>query len=152
MNLHIRKLQDSDVIIAQELFVLFKKAFFDVVITKSDLPDAEYICSLLRKDNFHIFVAFNDEVVIGGVTLYELDMYMKKTKEAYLYDIGVDEVYRHRGVATALVDAIRLFGVERGIETIFVEASTGDVDAVAFYESLHIEKESVVHFNISTKK
>ena len=151
MNFHIRKLEESDVAIAQELFILFKKVFFDLVITQDDLPDKEYIQSLLAKDSFHIFVALDGDVIIGGVTLFELDMYMKKSKEAYIYDIAVDKTVRHKGVATALVDAIRSYGQDRGIEVVFVEASTNDIDAVAFYESLGIEKEYVTHFNIEIK-
>lgn len=83
MQYQIKKLEPTDLSLAVELFILFKKVFDDVAIQESDLPNEKYLMNLLKKDSFHIFIALAENKVIGGLTAYELDMYMKKEKEAY---------------------------------------------------------------------
>jgi ribosomal protein S18 acetylase RimI-like enzyme len=149
MQYEIRKLGISDTSLAQELFILFRKVFDDEDVQVPDLPDEDYIKGLLSKDGFHVFVALAEDKVVGGLTAYELDMYVKKEKEAYLYDLAVDKRHRRQGVARSLITALQEYAKENNIHTIFVEAHAEDVEAIDFYTSIHAEMEDVKHFNIN---
>lgn len=152
MEYKIKKLSGDDISIAQQLFILFKKVFDGEEISLSDLPDEEYINRVLAKDGFHVFVALVENKVVGGLTAYELDMYMKKDKEIYLYDLAVEQQYRRQGIARLLIASLKGYARENNISTIFVEAHDEDVEAVEFYKSLNGQMEAVSHFNIDTHK
>ena len=92
---------------AQNVFILFKKVFDEVDITAKELPEEKYLEHLLATPTFHIFAAIADGKIVGGLTAYEFEMYLKKEKEAYLYDLAVDKDYRRQGIARALMDRIK---------------------------------------------
>src|SRR5574337_1788743 len=81
MQYQIKKLRKEDLSLAQELFILFKKVFDEVDVETTNLPDEIYLSNLLRKDSFHVFAALTEGRVVGGLTAYEFDMYMKKERE-----------------------------------------------------------------------
>lgn len=151
MSYRIERLGTSHAPVARELFALFRKVFDDADTGASDLPDSAYIGDVLAKEGVVVLVALVGDRVVGGLTAYELIGYMKKEKEAYLYDLAVLEEFRRRGIARSLVTALRDYGRERGIRTIFVEANVEDADAVDFYRSLDAEVEDVKHFNIAIR-
>jgi aminoglycoside 3-N-acetyltransferase I len=143
-----KRLTHNDLPLFRELIVLFAKEFDGKVMQESVLPNDEYLKRLLAKDDLHVVVALKNEKVIGGLTAYELEMYSKKGKEMYLYDLAVDEDHRRKGVARSLVDSLKEIAKYAGVSTIFVEANTEDIGAVEFYRSLGAEMEEVNHFNI----
>jgi aminoglycoside 3-N-acetyltransferase I len=148
MQYQIQKLDGSDISLIQQLLILFKRVFDEGDINISDLPDKRYLESLLVKNGFCAFVALADDKVVGGLTAYELDMYMEKGKEAYLYDLAVDENYRRQGIARLLLTKLQEYAKENGISTIFVEAHVEDMGAIDFYKSMNAVMEEVCHFNI----
>jgi aminoglycoside 3-N-acetyltransferase I len=146
----IKKLPSDDLPTAIELFALFNKIFYHKTEGERTLPGKDYLQRLLATPEFHVFVALADGKVVGGLTAYEFPMYLKEEKEAYLYDLAVEENFRRRGIARSLIDAMREYGARNGIATLFVEAHERDTDAVGFYASLGGEMEKVEHFNIYT--
>jgi len=148
MLYQIKKLETSDISLAQQLFILFKRVFDQVDINVLDLPDKKYLQDLLVKNSFCVFVAVADGEVVGGLTAYEFDMYMEKAKEAYLYDLAVHENYRRQGIARSLIIKLQEYAKENNIATIFVEAHAEDIDAIDFYKSINAEMEQVCHFNM----
>jgi aminoglycoside 3-N-acetyltransferase I len=150
MSYEIKKFGPDDISLAQETFLLFKKVFDGIDITSKELPDEPYLKHLLATPTFHMWGAMADNKIVGGLTAYEFEMYLKKEKEAYLYDLAVDEKYRRQGIARALVDAAKQYAKEHGVSTLLVEAQEEDVGAVEFYHSLNAEMQKVVHFNINT--
>lgn len=156
MPYHIKKLGPEDLASAQDVFILFKKVFDGATIAAKDLPSETYLKQLLATPSFHIFAAVenstgdtaNDKIV-GGLTAYEFAMYLKEEKEAYLYDLAVDETYRRQGIARALIESAKQYARENNIATLFVEANEEDIAAVEFYKSLTgASAEKVMHFNI----
>jgi aminoglycoside 3-N-acetyltransferase I len=93
-------------------------------------------------------VALKEKQVVGGITGYELPMYLKEEKEMYLYDLAVDENYRRQGIASSLIEELKRYSKENNIKTIFVEAEEEDTGAVNFYKSLKAEELRAQHFNI----
>ncbi len=148
MFYQIKKLGVDDLALAQDVFMLFKKVFDGETINRKDLPEEDYLKQLLGKSTFHIFAAIADGKIVGGLTAYEFEMYLKKEKEAYLYDLAVDEAYRRQGMAGALINAAKFYARENNISILFVEAHEEDIGAIEFYRSLGAEMEKVAHFNI----
>ena len=149
MQYQIKKLGREDLSLARELFILFKKVFDEVDIETTNLPDEIYLSNLLQKDSFHVLVALTEGRVVGGLTAYEFDMYMKKEKEAYIYDLAIHENHRRKGIARSLVRALQEYAGERNISVLFVEAHVEDAGAVAFYKAVGAKMEEVRHFNLS---
>ena len=151
MDFTILKLERKDLQLAKDLFMLFDKIFQEEGQANATLPNDNYLNKLLAQTSFHVFVALSDGKVIGGLTAYELTMYMKMEKEMYLYDLGVSDDFRRKGVASKLIKELKKYARDNNISTIFVEANEEDAGAVEFYKSLGAEMENVKHFNISSK-
>lgn len=150
MKYQIKKLETDDICLVQQLLILFKKVFDAIDTDVSELPDPAYLKNILAKDGFYVLSALAENRVVGGLTAYVFDMYLKKDKEMYLYDLAVDEDYRRQGVAGSLINALREHAKKNNVSTIFVEAHIEDVGAINFYKSMNAEMEEVRHFNIST--
>jgi aminoglycoside 3-N-acetyltransferase I len=65
----------------------------------------------------------------------------------YIYDLAVDERHRRQGIATALIEHLRVIAAQRGAWVVFVQADPGDAAAIALYEKLGT-REEVLHFDI----
>jgi aminoglycoside 3-N-acetyltransferase I len=152
LEFQIKKLTPSDIKTAQELFILFKKVFEEITITLDELPLTEYIKNILSKESFHVYAAISNNTVIGGITGYEFDLYMKESKEMYIYDLAVDTACRRNGIARSLIDTMTEDARQRNISTVFVEAESEDIEAVEFYKSTKAEMLLVNHFNFTLKK
>lgn len=127
---------------------LFGEAFEDRVTYTAMQPDDQYICSLLSNRNFIAIVAVSDSRVVGALAGYVLPKFEQARSEFYIYDLAVAVEHRRRGVATALIEALRALCRSRGIYVIFVQADYGDDPAVALYTKLGA-REDVMHFDIT---
>ena len=85
--------------------------------------------------------------MVGGLAAYELKKFEQRRSEIYIYDLAVAETHRRRGIATALIEALKKIGRERGAWVIFVQADHGDDPAIALYTGLGV-REDVLHFDI----
>ncbi len=84
------------------------------------------------------------------MTAYELQKFEQERSEIYIYDLAVAESHRRRGVATALIGALKRIAAERGAYVIFVQADLGDEPAIALYTKLGV-REDVLHFDIEVR-
>jgi len=126
----------------------FAKAFEEPETYLGKQPDDAYLRDLLEKAQFIAICAMSDEAVIGGLAAYQLDKFEQDRREIYIYDLAVDEQFRRRGVATAMINALREEAIRRDAYVIFVQAHLGDAPAIALYEKLGI-KEAAHHFDIA---
>ncbi len=111
-------------------------------------PERGHLHKLLSDEKFIALVARLDGEMVGALAGYELVKYEAERSEIYIYDLAVREEHRHRGVATALIEALKPIARERGAWMIFVQADPPDVPAVALYDKLGT-REAVLHFDIS---
>ena len=51
-------------------------------------------------------VATINNMIIGGLTAYEIEMYKNETSEMFLFEIDVDENYRQRQVGIGDIESI----------------------------------------------
>lgn len=147
MSYTYRQLQRGDVGLFRELNKLFGEAFNDTDTYHSAPPSRAYIDRLLQKPHIIPLVAQEGDTVVGGLVAYQLDKCERERSEIYIYDLAVAEIHRRRGIARALINALRKIAKERGTSVIYVQADYGDDPAIALYASMGV-KEEVMHFDI----
>jgi aminoglycoside 3-N-acetyltransferase I len=146
MIMEIKKLstQDTNEFIA--LIHIFKEVFEN----DDTIPNRHHLNRLLSNPNFLVFVAINDGVVIGGLTVYVLHQYYSEKPLAYIYDVGVAPSFQGQGIGKSLILAVCTYCKENGFEDAYVEAEFEDVNAVNFYRKTNFTGElQAVHFTYS---
>jgi ribosomal protein S18 acetylase RimI-like enzyme len=86
----------------------------------------------LEEPTSHLCVAYERGVPVGFVSGVELT-HPDKGTELFLYELGVDERWRRRGIGTALVRALAERGRERGCYGMWVLTDRPNEAAVATY-------------------
>ncbi len=166
----VMELGPADVGLMYGLLDLYGRAFEEEDVYGDAPPDAEYLGRLLASETFITLVVTADGVgetwegdaneagkgkgaaerVVGGLSAYVLPKFEQPRSEIYIYDLAVDEDWRRRGIATALIDRLREIAHSRGAWVIYVQADLGDAPAVALYDSLGT-REEVLHFDIAPR-
>jgi ribosomal protein S18 acetylase RimI-like enzyme len=108
---------------------------FDDPLVESSLD------AFLADDRHHLLIAYVDDQPAGFVSGVELFHPDKPKPEMFLYELGVDEAFRGRGVATALVGRLVGFSRERGCGTMFTLADEDNEAAKATYRKAGGETE-----------
>lgn len=108
----------------------------------------DHLARLLSDDKFIALVAQHDGEMIGALAGYELVKFEAERSEIYIYDLAVRESFRRLGVATALIERLKLIARDKKAWVIFVQADPPDEPAVALYDKLG-SREEVLHFDIS---
>lgn len=108
----------------------------------------DHLRKLLADDKFIALTAEIDGELAGALAAYELVKFEAERSEIYIYDLAVSDRFRRRGVATALIEAVKSIARDTGAWVIFVQADPPDEPAVALYEKLGT-REQVLHFDIS---
>lgn len=143
----IRVLQPGDVAQLREMNALFGRAFDDPEDYEHHKPTTEYLAELLRNPMFVAISASDGGRVVGGLAGYLLPKFEQARSELYIYDLAVDEAFRRQGVATRLIEAVRVVARDRGAWVVYVQADPEDEPAVALYSKLGT-REDVLHFDI----
>lgn len=143
----VRPLGADDGDAMRAMLDMFGAAFDDRDAYSAHQPDDAWLKQLLARDTFVAVAAFVGARVVGGIAGYVLPKFEQARYELYLYDLAVDESHRRRGVATAMLEALKRWAAERGIGVIFVQADRGDDPAIALYSKLG-SREDVLHFDI----
>ena len=144
----IRLLTPDEVPSMRELLALFGRAFDDAATYSGHPPDDRYLRKLLASETFLAIVALAGDRIVGGLAGYVLQKFEQARAEFYLYDLAVDEPYRRRGIATAMIGKLNEVAAARGIYVVFVQADLGDGPAIALYTKLGTA-ERVLHFDIA---
>ncbi len=143
MTFEVKKLDQTGIRLAGELFISFQKE--DEVKDPTSASD-EYLTNLLRGDDFFVIVAIADEKVIGGLTAYELRKYKREETVVFIYELGVEKPFQRQGIATALIESLKGVCREKGIKEMFVGALADNKPAVKLYENTGGDAEKVVEF------
>lgn len=146
----IRRLRPDNLALFRDMNRLFGEVFEDPDAYGAAPPPDDYVRDLLGRDAFVALTASEGGEMIGALAGYELPKFEQARSEFYLYDLAVRETHRRRGVATALIDALREVAAGRGGWVVFVQADYGDDPAVALYEKLGV-REDVMHFDIAVE-
>jgi aminoglycoside 3-N-acetyltransferase I len=92
--------------------------FAAVFDAPGDYPDNApcdaVLADRLTDPNIIALAAVAGTKIIGGLTAYVLRKLEQERSEIYIYDLAVDQDWRRRGVATALIDRVRRIANEVG--------------------------------------
>lgn len=147
MDYQVVQLTASDLPQLKELLWVFGQAFNDPDTYGQAIPNDAYLGSLLKKPHFIALVALHEDKVVAGLTAYVLEKFEQDRREIYIYDLAVLAEHRRRGIATKLINELKLVAKKLDAYVIFVQADQGDEAAIRLYESLG-KKEDVYHFDI----
>ena len=143
----ILHLHRNDIGAMRGMNALFGRAFSEPDTYGGNPPDDVWLRSLLGRDHVIALAALSGGDVVGGLVAYQLDKFEQERSEIYIYDLAVEEEYRRRGIATALIARLRQIARSRGVWVIYVQADHGDDPAIALYNGLGT-REDVLHFDI----
>lgn len=146
----IRVLGGPDVAVLHKMLAVFGEAFGDLPTYTARQPGDSYLRRLLKSDTFVAIAAVTASDVVGGLTGYVLPKFEQARSELFIYDVAVNCTYRRRGVATAMIERLRVLAAKRGIYVIVVEADGGDDPAISLYTKLGVRAE-VLHFDIEPR-
>ena len=141
-------LSTNNIDLLKQLFTVFGEAFEDMTAYQSAVPRDSYLRSLLAKKHFIVIVALDGDTVIGGLVAYALEKFEQERTEIYIYDLAVLEAHHRKGIATGLINQLKVVAKDMGAYVIFVQADPGDMPAIKLYESLGT-REDVHHFDIA---
>jgi ribosomal protein S18 acetylase RimI-like enzyme len=118
---HIRRMEGDDLDV-----VLSAGHLFD------DDPTPESTRRFLERDGHHLLFAVVDGCPAGFISGVEIT-HPDKGTEMLLYELGVDEQHRRRGIGRSLVRALGDLASERGCHGMWVPIEDGDEPALATY-------------------
>lgn len=115
------------------------------VVAASELFDhevrAEWARAFLDHPTHHLCIAYDDGEPAGFVSGVEMT-HPDKGTEMFLYELGVDDRFRRRGIGKALVTALRERAQERGCYDMWVLTDAGNEAALTTYTGTGAEEES----------
>ncbi|MCC8247982.1 GNAT family N-acetyltransferase [Saccharothrix luteola] len=103
-----------------------------------DVPREDATRAFLADDRHHLLIAYVDGEPAGFVSGVET-IHPDKGVEMFLYELGVDEAYRRRGIASALVDRLIKLAGERGCTGVWTGTEKDNTAALATYRRADAE-------------
>ena len=146
MSLRVERLGPADLDRMKQVNRLFLEVFGEEAYHGPGPGDA-HLERLLADGKFIALAGWIDGEMAGALAAYELVKYEAERSEIYIYDLAVREERRRRGVATALIEALKPIARKKGAWVIYVQADPPDAPAVALYDKLGV-REEVLHFDI----
>jgi len=101
--------------------------------------DDESVAQWKRFDlsNWAFFMAFDNERPVGGAAVAartkKIHMLSGRDDLAVLWDIRVDDAYKHQGISQALFDMAVIWSRSQGLRQMKIECQNNNVPAVKFY-------------------
>jgi aminoglycoside 3-N-acetyltransferase I len=132
-TLQVHTLGPDDTALLRAMLRMFGEAFEDPAHYTADMPDDAYLHDLLASPLFVALAARVGSECVGGIAGYLLPKFERAGRELYLYDLAVAAPHRRRGVATALIQALRAEARRLGARIVFVQAHVEDGPALALY-------------------
>jgi ribosomal protein S18 acetylase RimI-like enzyme len=98
--------------------------------------------AFLADDDTIMLVAFDDEEPVGFVLAYVLRRRHGDARQLFVYEVGVAESHRRRGIGAALLRGLEALAVGNGIERGFVLTVRENIAAMSLYRSAGGREES----------
>ena len=140
-----RRLGPEDSQQARKLISLFDQVFAEP--SRPMLPELDLL-SRLSNDHIWVWVAMDQEQVLGGLVGYELPKFETQRSELYLYDLAVASAHQGQGIGRGLIDTLIAQVKSTDIWAVFVQADLGDEVPNALYQSYGYEQEKVHHYDL----
>jgi ribosomal protein S18 acetylase RimI-like enzyme len=121
-DIEIRHAQPGDAGLVERAAGLFDKA-----------PIPAATAAFLAATDHHLLIALVDGEPAGFVSGVET-IHPDKGTEMFLYELGVDEAFRGRGIGVALVEALAALARDRGNYGMWVLTDADNEAAIATYQ------------------
>jgi len=99
-----------------------------------DAPDPAWTAAFFARDGHHLLMAFEGERAVGFVSGVET-IHPDKGIELFVYELGVHEDHRRKGIAGALLDELEAIAAAQGCHGLWVATESDNVAALATYRS-----------------
>ncbi len=140
----MKRLGVDDVALAIRVFALMTEVFENPGEALTEM----YVSELLRRPEFWVLAAVDDDEIVGGLTAHELPMTRDESTELFVYDLAVTPVRQRGGLGRRLVNTLTMLAAESGIEVTFVLADNEDEHALALYRALGGQPSDVTMFDL----
>lgn len=118
----------------QALLVAFREIFEE---EDKPYPKQAYLATLLEDDHLLVITATLEGEVVGGLTAYRLPSYEEMASMIYIYDLGVKEAFRTKGIGKKLVNFLLDYAQNHQAKAVFVDTEQVDnEEAIAFYNTV----------------
>ena len=115
---------------------MIKKAEIDDVkdimylssLIKDNKVTETYFLNKIEDDNYLLLIDKKDDKVVGYLLVYH------SFSSADIFDIAVDEKYRRRGIASGLINSIKIY--LKDVTEINLDVREKNVSAISLYEKL----------------
>ena len=101
-----------------------------------ELAEREPQTELLADERTLFLAAFEDSTPIGFVLAHVLPRCHGDPAHLFVYEIGVHEEFRRKGVGTALLQRLAELARENDLRDAFVLTNESNAGAMAFYEAI----------------
>lgn len=142
MDFEIKLLQINDLSLLKQLLLLW----LEEEEAPQPLPTDEYLSQLLFKTSFCAIVAIDQNLVVGGLTAFEIPLYFEEGNEMFLYEIGVQANYRKKGVGKLLIQKLQEICTNKGIKTMYVGTEFDNLPAHKLYHRTGGKLEEIAWF------
>lgn len=135
MNIQYRKAVEQDSLAINELFIEMIKTINERMINEGVEPytslesgyEEGYLDTFYVNDNRVIFVACDNDKVIGYLSVVKNDNYL------YLDDYCVSKEYRGYGIGSNLIKISEQFAKEQGLKEVHLHVQTANHESREFY-------------------
>ena len=101
-----------------------------------ELAEREPQTELLADERTLFLAAFEDSTPIGFVLAHVLPRRHGDPAHLFVYEIGVHDEFRRKGVGTALMQRLAELARENDLRDAFVLTNESNAGAMAFYEAI----------------
>jgi aminoglycoside 3-N-acetyltransferase I len=144
--MEITKLNAEDITSFVELISIFKEVFEN----DNAIPQEKYLSKLLENPDFFVIVAKHNHEIVGGLTVFVLQVYDSEKPLAYIYDVGVKPDYQGKGIGKSLIAYLCEYCKQNNYYEAYVEAEADDIEAINFYRKTNYSYEmQATHFTYS---
>ena len=105
------------------------------LIDEGKVWDAEEGHKFVNNTDCILFVAYFNHQPAGFVSGYRLQRFDKRKAEVLLYEIGVNEEFRQKGIAKQLIIRLREWAKEKEADEVWVLTNKSNILAMKLYTS-----------------
>lgn len=131
MNTHTDNLKISRIKSVDDSFIQQLNELLD----EGMVWDLEEGQKFLSNNDNALFVAFENDRAVGFLTAHRLQRFDKRKAEVLLYEIGVHEDFRKKGIGKSLIKAVKQWAREVGADEVWVLTYNSNEAAMALYKS-----------------
>jgi ribosomal protein S18 acetylase RimI-like enzyme len=89
---------------------------------------------LANKDNL-LLLAYENNIPVGFLTAHRLQRFDKRKAEILLYEIGVNQDFRRKGIGKSLIEEVKKWAKKVDADEVWVLTEKTNPAAIAAYQS-----------------